>query len=81
MAKYTRSQRIQMSGFERVRAEQLNWLMYITKGHDANVAHALRTNNFCLFSEDVKALQRIHHNNEKNIALIEGIIHKRKKGA
>lgn len=78
MAQYSRTERIKRSGFEKVRAEQLNWFLYISKGYAANLNHALRTNNFCMHTTDIKVMQKMLVNMEKNIALIEGVIHKRK---
>lgn len=78
MAKYTRQERIRKFGFEKVRAEQLNWVSYLTHGFRANLAHALKTNNFCLHTADIHALEKILANEEKNIAIIDRLIHRRK---
>lgn len=79
MAQYTRQERIKRYGFEKVRAEQLNWVSYISHGFVANLRHALRTNNFCLHTHDIKALEKILANEQKNLDIIESLILKRKR--
>lgn len=81
MAQHTRAERIRKFGFDKVRAEQLNWMLYISKGYAANLEKTLRTNSFCLHTADIKAIVRVLNHERKNIELLETIIHHRKKGA
>lgn len=80
MPKHSNSQRIKIHGFDRVRATQLNWFLFISRGYVANLEKMLRTNSFCMHTADIKAIHKVLAHERKNVALLESIIHHRKKG-
>lgn len=73
-----KAERIRKHGFHGVRAQQLNWMLYISKGYAANLERALRVNNFCMHTADIQAMERVLQNEYKNISLLEKLIQKRK---
>lgn len=45
--------------FEAVRQRELAWMLYITEGYNANLAHALAVNCVTFGSRDIAAVQNI----------------------
>ena len=53
---------------EAIRQQQLAWFLFITEGYLANLQHALAVNNFCMYTDDIAAIERVAGNVELRLA-------------
>jgi hypothetical protein len=63
-----------VSSFEAVRQRELAWMLYITEGYLANLAHALAVNGVTFGPSDATAIQGIVEQVEKHSEKLRNLL-------